>query len=366
MSEQAKTAEKIEAFASANSGKGFVSFYPEVFGRKEIERRYLIKGGPGTGKSTLMRNISQRAEAEGFAVEYYRCSSDPASLDAVVIEGRIAIIDATSPHCMECELAGARDEIVDLGRFWDPDGLFAIREEIALLGEHKRNDYRGAYKFLEAALALKRYTAELVEPYLNRKKMCGAVQRLLKKIPKGKGYALRIALRDSLGMNGRVALCTYERRANSLYFVSDDFGTGNLFLAMIASGAIENGNEICVSYSPIDAERLDAVFFEESKTAFVLLGKEDIEQNRGIIINMKRFIEREMLLGEEGRRVKREYRAAERLCEGLLTSAEDLLAHAGVCHFELEELYKKRMDFEKLEAFGKDLTEGIINKLKAK
>ena len=47
----------IDTFLSANTTKGFVSLYGDFLKGK---KQYIIKGGPGTGKSTLMKNIGAR------------------------------------------------------------------------------------------------------------------------------------------------------------------------------------------------------------------------------------------------------------------------------------------------------------------
>ena len=76
-----------------NSYGGFVSHYRDCFAQ---ERRYIIKGGPGCGKSTLMRRIAHEAEQRGLEVEYYDCSSDPDSLDGIVLPSLgIAMFDGT-------------------------------------------------------------------------------------------------------------------------------------------------------------------------------------------------------------------------------------------------------------------------------
>lgn len=60
---------------------------------------YILKGGPGTGKSSLMKRLGAFFEAAGRAVEYYHCASDPDSLDAVVIpDAKAAVVDGTSPQ----------------------------------------------------------------------------------------------------------------------------------------------------------------------------------------------------------------------------------------------------------------------------
>ena len=63
-------AENERYFAAANSGDGFFSLFSEVFDRKKLDKIYILRGGPGTGKSTLMKKIGRRGEDEGFTVHY--------------------------------------------------------------------------------------------------------------------------------------------------------------------------------------------------------------------------------------------------------------------------------------------------------
>ena len=73
-------------FAASNSCRGFVSYYPACFGTDSgVEKLYIMKGGPGTGKSRFMRDVATYAVDRGADVTYYYCSSDAASLDGVII-----------------------------------------------------------------------------------------------------------------------------------------------------------------------------------------------------------------------------------------------------------------------------------------
>ena len=76
---------KRSFFAAANTGDGFKSFFEKTFFSPTIERRYIIKGGPGTGKSSFLKRIALHAEDKGNDVEYYYCSSDTRSLDGIVL-----------------------------------------------------------------------------------------------------------------------------------------------------------------------------------------------------------------------------------------------------------------------------------------
>ena len=71
----------------ANSARGFHSLY-EGFPPEGAFLR-VVKGGPGTGKSSFMRRIAEAAEAAGLGVEYIICSGDPDSLDAAFIHSRV-------------------------------------------------------------------------------------------------------------------------------------------------------------------------------------------------------------------------------------------------------------------------------------
>lgn len=88
-------------FAGANSGDGFRDLFSELVDLEDTFDLMILKGGPGVGKNTFMREIGRTMEEAGVDVEYLRCSGDPDSLDGVVIPAiRCAVCDGTSPHGM--------------------------------------------------------------------------------------------------------------------------------------------------------------------------------------------------------------------------------------------------------------------------
>jgi len=90
---------KMQYFLGANSAQGFVSLYHELMDESRASAIYILKGGAGCGKSTLMKKVGEEMERQGFAVEYVLCSGDPDSLDGIVIpEKAVAIVDGTAPH----------------------------------------------------------------------------------------------------------------------------------------------------------------------------------------------------------------------------------------------------------------------------
>lgn len=90
---------RIQYFLGANAPSGFYSLYSELLSPDHARAIYILKGGPGCGKSTLMRRVGAQMEEEGVDVEYILCSGDPDSLDAVVLpELQVALVDGTAPH----------------------------------------------------------------------------------------------------------------------------------------------------------------------------------------------------------------------------------------------------------------------------
>lgn len=71
-------------FLGGNTASGFVSFYGQ-FCRGPEDFLWVIKGGPGCGKSSFMKTIGKAAENAGLDVEYVLCSGDPDSVDGVYL-----------------------------------------------------------------------------------------------------------------------------------------------------------------------------------------------------------------------------------------------------------------------------------------
>lgn len=86
-------------FAGSNSSKGFYSLFSHILNKESARKIICMKGGPGTGKSSFMKKVGGYFSKKGYPIEYYHCSSDINSLDAIVIKNlNIALLDGTFPH----------------------------------------------------------------------------------------------------------------------------------------------------------------------------------------------------------------------------------------------------------------------------
>ena len=149
---------KIELFAGLNGIDGYVPLLEYTL--SPMKRVFILKGSPGSGKSTVMKRIAARAEAEGHPLTVIRCSSDPDSLDGVMLTDLgVAVADGTSPHSLDPKKYGIREVTVSLEDTFDYDrlGFFSGRLGNAPAAEipsqrHKQLQGIGKYRSLPARL----------------------------------------------------------------------------------------------------------------------------------------------------------------------------------------------------------------------
>lgn len=155
-------------FLGANTAKGFFSVYEDFCKPDSGNFLYVIKGGPGCGKSSFMKKIGKVAENAGLDVEYVLCSADPDSLDGVLIPTwHVGYADGTSPHVLEVALPAASGAYVDLGQFYDVAALRPKREVLADLTEKYRAQYAIAYKALAEAKRLHDELEAVYNPHVD-------------------------------------------------------------------------------------------------------------------------------------------------------------------------------------------------------
>lgn len=131
-------------FACGNTAKAFQNLFASNL--QYLEKIYILKGGPGNGKSTFMKRIGAEFE-DKYMVEYIHCSSDSDSLDGVIVrELGFGIVDGTAPHVIEPHVPGCIEEYVNLGSAWDTKKLKESQKEITELLEKIAQCYPRAYE----------------------------------------------------------------------------------------------------------------------------------------------------------------------------------------------------------------------------
>ena len=147
--------QKYHRFFGASTPDGSVNYIDNL--TENLNKRYFIKGRPGTGKSTFLRRVAKRAEEMGYDAEIYYCSFDKDSLDMVIVpELQFCVFDSTAPHEMFPE--SDRDVILD---FYTEAGLSGTDERYKK--ELEEISYRYKHKMAEGMAYLRLYKLYLKE-----------------------------------------------------------------------------------------------------------------------------------------------------------------------------------------------------------
>lgn len=144
----------LSYYAAANTHNGFHSEFDSIFAPQKFEKIFIFKGGPGTGKSSIMKGIVSQLCDRNIPVHAIYCSSDPKSLDGVIADNggkRIAFLDGTAPHATDPHFPGAIEQIVNLGESFDIRALRESRDTIIALNGIKKRAYKEAYSALSLA-----------------------------------------------------------------------------------------------------------------------------------------------------------------------------------------------------------------------
>lgn len=353
---KAEIGERRAYFAASNSSGGFVNYFPAIFDREHCQRLFVIKGGPGTGKSSFLRRVAKEAESRGMKTIRYLCSSDAGSLDGVFIEDiAVGVIDGTPPHAWEPEAVGTFEQLLDLGEYWDQAQLFNNRAEIASLSNQKRICYQRAYEFLSAYGTVRRAISEDILKAVDQNKLDRACTRLFERYApvEGKTKGVHVGLCDSFGMNGRVRLDTYEQLSRVHISVQGMGDIAHLVFARLYDLCVKNGVGVRVSYHPILAERIDALEFLDNGVVFSAVENEDAEA----VVNMRRFV-----FMADYRNVRSSIRKAMHISDELLQCAEEQMLLAREAHFWLEEQFGAAMDFSRKEKREKDFCASLFGR----
>ena len=336
-------------FLAANGFTGFRCYFKKLLDNKELNKLYIIKGGSGVGKSTLMRRVSAEISTTGYDVEEILCSSDPTSLDGVLIHGGcglVLLIDGTSPHEYDMKYPIARDTIVDLSKHIDEGLITQKRKEILELIEKKQNHYRFAYKYLHIAGEIYKVISEITKKYLKKDDIKALVNELLKNTESIDGKEKNF-LYSAFSRDGITRLSVPGGGGNAYYFNSS-VRTEILFSALIPE-IKKHFSDITVYTSPL-SEEIPEGFLLNGEILFTTR-KEASTYNSECYFEKETPTDKETLDG------------LTKLYEKLLDMAQDELSSAFLNHSTLEKIYGECMNFEKNDSVYESLIEKIKSEI---
>ncbi len=351
---------QLKYFLAANSCEGFVSEFGNCYNPNDNWKVYIIKGGPGTGKSSFMRKVAKKAEEKNLNCIYCPCSSDPDSLDAVILpEKKIVILDGTAPHTLDPLYPGVCEEILNFGEFWDSEKLGNKSEIIKITNKNKAL-HATASRYLQAVgqLLLDNYKTALLSTQKAKaehfaKKLCKDFIPKTDKTP----YEW-IGFIGGVSPKGLISFPkTIENTCKQLIIVKDKYyACSNIIMEEIRKAALQNGHEIVTLKNPLLPSLItDHIIIPELSLAFVT-------ENDFISFSSdsRRIHSRRFELVKQLHQSKERLKFNKKATAYLLDCAFNTLAEAKAVHDKLESYYIKAMDFEKLNEFAEKFCKTVL------
>ena len=350
-------------FLGANTPEGFVSLFSGLYFPEEGWRLYILIGGPGTGKSSVMKKIAAEADARGIFCERIHCSSDPASLDAVIMPGlKVSIADGTSPHVIEPRFPGVCEKVVDLGAYRHDEALRENGEKIIAKTLENSLEHKKCIGFLRAAALAAADNRLLLAPETDGRKLRNfslhLAEKLIGSVSSGEGRVSRRFL-SALTPAGETMFddtvsCLCEHRI----VLEDAYGVcAPVILKVLEGRAVRAGLSViecpCAMRSGKVTEHL--ILPELSLGIFTANKYHPFEGEREKTVHCQRFIA-PSAFREHRNRISFNVKAQKEFTD----EAVERLKNAKALHDELESYYINAMDFTGVKRKTKELTAEIF------
>ena len=341
---------KANFFLGANSEKGFVSYFDSL---QEREANLIVlKGGPGCGKSSLMKRISAFLESQKHEIDFFPCASDPSSLDGFIDKSiDFAMIDGTSPHVTDPIFPGATSHIINLGSYWDTHILSDKKSDIKEISKTISLLHSGAGAYIKSAGALIRQNFIESEHYIKKDVLFVLSSKIGSLLPLGYGgyEERRLLTAVSVGefKSFKDTICAY---ADKIYAFEDKFkSAGNYFLKSIRSEALGRNMPIISCPSPINPDMLEHIIIPSERIAVTSFPPDSFKGKAVKVIGSMYFD----IPNDSVMNTRLEY------IDKLLFEAAECVKEAKNVHDNLEDIYKVSMDYSKVDG----LYEKIIGSL---
>lgn len=337
-------------YLGANTPSGFVSYFNEVGSYKKDWYRFLIKGGPGTGKSSMMKFIAQELKKNSIDVELIYCSSAPESLDGVILNNeKILVVDATPPHFLEPQFPGVFDKIISVYESFNYEKLHNNRFKVADLFEENLFYQQQAVYLMSAAYGLLFNNIKMVGKYINEEKLNCYINNLLaqdlnleKRDNNLAGEELRFLTVITQGEQLSY-VNTVRSIADKVYVLNDDFGvvSGRILKKVRDHLLNANFNIITCNCSMFSGKKIDHILVPDLKLAFVTSNEHHDFSN--LIDCSTTYCEE--FVNRFSRSVKEQVNLNNKRIKDIIFNSKKFIAQAQIVHNRLEEYYVDAVDF---------------------
>jgi len=355
-------------FLGSNSSEGFFSSFQYILSQKEANKIICIKGGPGTGKSFMLKKVGNHFKEKGYTVEFHHCSSDVDSLDGILIkELKVAMIDGTAPHSIDPKTPGAVDEILDLAKYLDEDKIRGEKERIMDISKEVSLYFNRAYKYLRASRVVFEDLESLNKLALNVSKLNLIKEDLKHKLlpmnVSGVGTSRHLFATAFTPTGIETFVDTLYKGYNTVYLLKGDAGTGSReVLKYIYEEAIKRDLYVEAFHDPFIPERLEHILLPHLSIALLTcneINKEYFKENLTDVelqIDMNTILNKDILNKYES-----EIKYSEDIFYELLSKALNILSEVKVIRNTLEDIYISSMNFKEIDTIYENIITEIMS-----
>lgn len=339
-------------FSGNNTSKGFFSYFNFSFNPYEADRIYILKGGPGVGKSSFMKKVGATMGEKKHPIEYIHCSSDNDSLDGVIITDlKVAFVDGTAPHTIDPVLPGAVDEIVNLGVYLDNKELQEHKDEIIEINHTKSRLYKSAYTYLKGAGLIQDEINSIYDRYTDNQEFKVLCEEVIEKIFTDKSSTMgpgkvRKLFSEAYTANGYInytdSLCK-DRKVWAI--VGENVNYASKLLDMVLKEALRKGYSSEGYYNPLHPDKLQHLFIPELNL-FLKTADNHINNNYDEVINLHLIMDIDTVITFNS-----DIASNILILNMLVNNGLERLAKTKKEHEKLEELYKKAMNFKGVDEY---------------
>lgn len=351
-------------FLGANAPGKFYSLFGEAINLKTANRVFYLKGGPGTGKSTLMKNIGNHYQSLGYDLDYFHCSSDCNSIDCVLIKKlKVAIFDGTAPHILDPKYPGSIDEIVDLSLNWDESSLINSREDIIKCQDNLSIYYNRCFSYLNCCELILTDMNFIFKKAIKADVFTNISNNLIKsifsfnkvnKVPKTIEESRDLFI-TAFTPQGTISYISELMEKSSKVYMLKGYTEKNHILQLIREEAIKLNLSVDAFHNPIYPEKLEHLYIKELKICVVsenplsAISKCDLD-----VINLNQCLNSTII--DEYYPVLKESKA---YYKELLQVSLEMLKITKEIHDTLESFYIDAVNFKDID----DITEKIRCKI---
>ena len=174
---------------------------------------------------------------------------------------------------------------------------------------------------------------------IDRKKLAAFVRRCVAALPESADYRRRFRTREAFTMKGAVSLGFPAN--HTLWSVSGREDAHGEVMSALAEALSAGKRSHTVFRDSVDTDKISALHIDCADIYIGSFPERPPEASRNI--NISRFLLPDRLKDSRNKR-----RFTEKCALSLASGAADALSEAGTYHFELEEIYKRAMDFGRL------------------